>query len=60
MGVLRWIGCIAAAIIVLAVFAGIAVSFVVLAGIVVAVVVVGGLVYLTAALIKSLWEEVFS
>ena len=60
MGILKWVGCIAAALVVLSVVIGIV-------GFVAAVMTIGGalvalcgVIFIIAALLKSLWEEVFS
>lgn len=60
MGVLKWIGCIAVALVVLTAVIGIVAlvgAFVTIGG---ALVFFSGIVLLIAALFKSLWEEVFS
>ena len=60
MGILKWVGCIAAALVVLSVVIGIV-------GFIAAVMTIGGAlvalcggIFIIAALLKSLWEEVFS
>lgn len=60
MGALKWLGSIAAAIVVLSVVTGITLAAGAIVAIVGALVLLIGMIMLIAGLLRSLWEEVFS